>query len=310
MSLVFRLCRYAAGLLATALTLFPALSSAMGPEPGMLDPSQFHPSSQRRDFVDCRLGYLFGTNRIVFRDGDNANIFPSVQDVYVQSPLLKVRGQKFLSDDVGVSVTASVNLPERSRNDCYLFDGDSSKARSWKTKYRTVDGDLSLVYDFALGIMPYDGGLLAGLKYTYLAYSSDCEDKSGPFLNSMHTLVPYLGFYYTNSDFARFRVRFEASASPFVLSRVYAEGYVGNSTLQVDGLSLLGASYGASFAILAPVSEGFGLGLSCRYDYCERTGGATLTSIRHTDNRNASTRFSMDSRDHLFVTGISAAYAF
>ena len=304
------LCRYAAGLLATALTLIPNLSCTAGLEPGMLDPKQFNPSSQRRSFVDCQTGYLFDTNRLFFRDGDNPNIRAGVQDVYMQSPLLTLRGQKFFEDDIGVRVTASVSLPQSSRNNVYLFDGDTSNSRLWETRHQTLDGDLTLVYDFALGNMPYDGGLLAGIRYNYFEYASDGEDKSGPFLDSIHTLVPNLGFYYTNSDFAGFRVRFEGSASPFVFSRVYGDGFVGNSTLRVDGMSIFGAWYDTSLSVSAPVTDGIGLGLFCRYNYIEITGGATLTSTRYRDSVYSSTRFSMDSKNHLFVTGVSASYAF
>ncbi len=276
----------------------------------MLDPRPHNPQAKKRDVLECRPGYLFGTNRLLFREGDNAHILPSVQDVYLSTAMLGLEVRKFLSGDIGIRAQGSVNIPDRTRNDFLLFDGDSVRLGSWKTRYRAVDADIGLVYDFAIGVMPYDAGLLAGCKYHFFEYASDRDDKSGPFHNSMHVLIPNLGFYYVNSDLAGFRVRFDLTASPAVLSRVYGDGYVGDSTLRIDGHSLTGAWYEASFVLSAPVTEGFGLGVSCRYNYLELTGGATLNSVRRRDGLYASTRFSMDSRHHLLVVALSGAYAF
>ncbi|MEW6352377.1 MAG: hypothetical protein AB1646_25270 [Thermodesulfobacteriota bacterium] len=293
------------------LVLFPTVGSAMDlAQAAMLPPATHSPESKRRDVLECRPGYLFGTNRLQFRDGDNAHIPPSVQDVYLSSAMLGAEVRKFLSKDIGIRAQGSINVPGKSRNEFLLFDGDAVRLGSWKTRYQTVDADVGLVYDFGLGVMPYDAGLLAGFKYQYFEYCSDREDKSGPFRNAMHVLIPNLGFYYVNSDLAGFRVRFDWAASPAVLSRVFGDGYVGDSTLRVDGHSLTGAWYEASFVVSAPVTEGFGLGVSCRYNYLEITGGATLNSVRRRDGLYNSTRFSMDSRHHLFVVALSGAYAF
>ncbi len=299
-------------MLLAAVSVFvagPASGMDLGPSV-MLGPGMSKPESKKRDLLQCRPGYLFGTNRLQFREGDNAHILPSVQDVYLFTGMLGVEVRKFLGKDIGIRVQGSINIPDRSRNDFLLFDGESVRVRSWKTRCRAMDADVGLVYDFALGVMPYDAGLLAGCKYHHFEYSSDGEDKSGPFRNSMHVLIPNLGFYYVNSDLAGFRVRFDLNASPAVFSRVYADGYVGDSTLRIDGHSLTGAWYDTSFVVSAPVTEGFELGVSCRYNYLELTGGATLNSVRLRDGQYASTRFSMDSRHHLFVVALSGAYAF
>jgi hypothetical protein len=255
---------------------------------------------QKKWLIEARAGYLWGVNEIRFRDGDNAIIAPGKKELNVNGVIFGLQGETFAMKDLAVRAQAWINIPQELRSD-FLLD---RTRRSWDTRAQFFEADLSIIYHLGLGGMPYTAGLTAGYRFDNFDYKSSLVAAAGTFHDHIHVHIPYLGIYYAHSNFVGSVVRLDVLASPFTLSRVDGSQDFASSITQVDGTSLTGFWFESFFGWSRPVGRNAFLGAFAKYNYLGLSGGATL------ERDNASTRFSMDSWHHLFVTGLTATYTF
>jgi hypothetical protein len=289
---------------ALVILLFTAgFAFAFGP-PGA-GPGTGHVSvpKGKSSLIEGRFGYLFGFSELRLRDGDNANstnIAPMRRDIDVTGLYFELQGETFVSRNLAVRAQGWVNVPEKKPNDFY-----DPQMFAWDTKTRFLGGDLAAVYHFGIGGTPYAAGIIAG--YRYQDYDLKADRKNAPggiYYEHTSVHIPHLGVYYAHSDFLGAIARLDISASPLALSLVDARRHLGSVITEIDGHSVTGVWFEGFFQMALPISEGGLLGAFTRYNYLELSGGATV------ETGLASTRFSMDSRYHLFAIGITAAYTF
>ncbi|MBI5251536.1 MAG: hypothetical protein HY912_18760 [Desulfomonile tiedjei] len=251
--------------------------------------------------LEARAGYLWGFNEIRFRDGDNANIPPTVQEVGLDSIIFGLQGETFATEDLAVRAQAWMNVPQDSRSD-FILD---RRALGWDTQARYVQADLAAIYHIGLRGMPYAAGLVAGARYNNFDYMSKrVGAPGGTFNDHMHVYIPYTGVYYAHNEFLGSVVRLDVFFSPFTFSRLDASQNLANTSMQVDGHSLTGCWFETLFEWSASVGESALIGAVAKYDYLVLSGGATLNQA------GASTRFSMDSWHSLLVVGLGFTYMF
>lgn len=269
-------------------------------------PAQHLPSfsshvSHKKSLVQGGLGYSFGFNDILFRDGDNANFAPAKKEIGLDNMVFSVQGQTFATSDVAVRVQGWINIPQEIRSN-FILDGAT---RSWDTQARQIEADLAAIYVFGFPGIPYAAGLTAGYRYCDLNYSSvQVAVPSGTFHDHFQIHIPYLGVYYTHRKFAGSVVRLDVLASTFPLSRLDSQRRQQLLITEIEGQSVTGFWFETLFEWATDVAEGAQIGLMAKYNYLELSGGATIS------NGIQATRFSMDSRKHLFVTGLTAGYRF
>jgi len=257
--------------------------------------------SERKGELEARVGYLWGTNQIRFRDGDNSNLPPGQKEISLESPVFGIMGETFLSRDFALRAQGWINLPLTHRSDWLL----EPTARQWETEGRYLAADLSLIYHLGLGGMPYSAGLIGGYRYNEFDYTSvPGRAPGGNYDDHIHVHIPYLGVFYGNGDFAGTVVRLDVLISPLTMSTVDAEQHLLGVATQVTGQSLTGLWFESFFAWYWPTSRNARVGTFVNYNYLELSGGAT---VRRT---GASTRFSLDSTTHLITVGVTAAYSF
>ncbi|MGO9570200.1 MAG: hypothetical protein ACLP5H_21940 [Desulfomonilaceae bacterium] len=282
------------------LVLPPAVCAAeFIPYPG--PPPMFSHVPQKTSLIEARAGYLWGMNEIRFRDGDNAIIAPGKKELNVSGVIFGLQGETFVMRDLAVRAQAWINIPEALRSDFML---DRTR-RSWDTRTQFFEADLSIIYHLGLGGMPYTAGLTVGYRFDNFDYKSTLvAGLGGSFHDHIHVHIPYLGIYYAHSGFVGSVVRLDVLASPLTLSRVDGAQDLAGTITQVDGQSLTGFWFESFFGWSRPVGRSAFLGAFAKYNYLGLSGGATL------ERDNSSTRFSMDSWHHLFVTGLTATYTF
>ncbi len=268
------------------------------PYPG--PPPMFSHVPPKKSLIEARAGYLWGINEIRFRDGDNPSIAPGKKEPRVDGAIFGLQGETFAMQDLAVRAQAWINIPQTMRSD-FLLD---RTRRSWDTSAQFFEADVSIIYHLGLG-MPYTAGLTAGYRFDNFDYKSTLVAyPGGSFHDHIHVHIPYLGIYYAHSGFVGAVVRLDILASPFTLSRVDGAQDLAGSITQVDGNSLTGWWFESFFGWSRPVGQSAFLGAFAKYNYLGLSGEATL------QRGDASTRFSMDSWHHLFVTGLTATYTF
>jgi len=255
----------------------------------------------KKSMVEARLGYLWGVNEIRWRDGDNPNIRPGRQEVYLQGGLLGIQGERFFTSDLAVRAQGWLDIPFETRSRTFL----DAVEQSWDSRAGYLSADLAAIYHFGLGGMPYSAGIVAGYRYMNYDYPMTAtRNPDETFNDHLHIHVPYLGVYYGHSGFVGTVVRLDVLASPFTLSRFDGERRLGTSVTSIDGHSLMGFWFESHFAVLKPVSHSAFVGAFIDYNFLELSGGVTLV------NSSRSTRFSLDSRLHAVLTGLNFAYTF
>jgi hypothetical protein len=270
------------------------------PFPG--PPPVFSHAPHKKSLIEARTGYLWGINEIRFRDGDNSIIAPGKQDLNVNGLTFGLQGETFVSYDLAVRAQAWINIPQALRSD-FMMD---RTRRSWDTRAQFFEADLSVIYHLLAGSgMPFTAGLTAGYRFDNFDYKSTLvAAPGGTFHDHIHVHIPYLGIYYAHSHFRGSVVRLDILASPFTFSRVDGAQDLAGSITQVDGQSVTGFWFESLFGWSRPVGRSAFLGVFAKYNYLGLSGGAKL------EKDNASTRFSMDSWHHLFVTALTATYTF
>lgn len=288
--------------LAIALVLlFTAAVPAAGPFFGTGPVHLSKQKTEKSTLVEARLGYLWGMNEIWLRDGDNGNIAPAKKEMTLNSPALGLLVETFVRKDLAIRVQGWANYPVQQRND-FFFDGT---ATAWDTDARHFSVDLAAIYHLCLSPMPYTAGLIGGYRYYNFDYPSDSVAAHlGTFHDHIQVHVPHVGVYYAHSRFLGSVVRFDFLASPVALSVIESQRARGATSMNIEGHALTGIFLETYFAWARPVAEDIFLGLFGRYNYLELSGGATAK------RGPASTRFSLDSRHHLFLTGITVGYTF
>ena len=283
------------------LVALPAAISAAEFMPYPVPPPMFSHVPQKKSLIEARAGYLWGINEIRFRDGDNAIIAPGKKDLNVSGVIFGLQGETFVMTDLAVRAQAWINIPQALRSD-FLLDRTS---RSWDTRAQFFEADLSVIYHLGLGGMPYTAGLTAGYRFDNFDYkSANVAVPGGSFHDHVHVHIPYLGIYYAHSNFVGSVVRLDVLASPFTISRLDGAQDLAGSITQVDGHSLTGFWFESFFGWSKPIGQSAFLGAFAKYNYLGLSGGATV------ERDNSSTRFSMDSWHHLFVSGLTATYTF
>jgi len=287
---------------AAALFLFAAGSGfGMGPVNFVPTPPG-HGVSPKKSMVEARFGYIWGANEIRLRDGDNANLPPSNRWVACDGLLFGVQGETFVMKDLAVRAQGWINVPMQIRSN---FNVDRI-AGSWDTLGQYVAADLAAIYHFGLGGMPYSAGLVAGYRYNNFDYQSKTVGQpAGTSEDHFHVHIPYLGVYYANSAIVGSVVRLDILASPFALTRLDAQRRRQGIVTNIEGHSITGAWFESYFQWSWPVSRNALVGVFANYNFLLLSGGATEVQARQ-----GSTRFSLDSRNHLFMTGLSATYTF
>lgn len=293
---------------AVALTLLLSGSvQAQGPRMRSVNPALGGGESDRSTSIQMRPAYMWAFNEIWFRDGDNALIRPSKKEVTLNSPALAIEVERSLMSDLSLRVQGFVNLPTDSRTD-FLFDRPDQQRQTslaWDTRSRFITGDLSMIYSLGPDDSPLRAGFVAGYRYHDFAYDSTrSQFPSGIFEDRMQVHVPYTGVYYEDKGFMGSNLRLDLVWSPLTLATLQSERTMLGTWMRIDGHAITGLWFDSYFAWSVSAGRGFSLGLFGRYNFIELSGGATIK------NGDFSTRFSMDSRHHVILTGLSLAYAF
>jgi len=282
------------------LTAGPSLGG--GPVNFSAPPLGYGHVAKKKSMVEGRFGYLWGSNEIRLRDGDNGNLFPSNRQVALDGLLFALQGETFILEDLAVRVQGWINVPWQIRS----YSNVDQSARSWDTWGQYVAGDLAAIYHFGLGGMPYAAGLVAGYRYNNFDYQSKTVGQpAGTSEDHFHIHIPYLGVYYANSAMIGSVVRLDILASPFALTRFDAQRRGQGSVTNIEGHSITGVWFESYFQWSWPVSRNALVGAFAHYNYLQLSGGATEVRAQR-----GSTRFSLDSRHNLFMTGITATYTF
>ncbi len=271
----------------------------------------FHDCSSKQSSLQLEFGYSFGFNWILFRDGDNANFSPSKKDIPLDSLAVGLQGQTFLTDDLAVRAQGWINIPQKLRSDFVLYPatptvtpGLTPTTTSWDTSARCIEGDLAASYFFGLHGMPYAAALTAGYRYIDLSYDSvQVAAPSGTFQDHFQVHIPYLGVYYGHTELVGSTFRLDILASPITLARLDSNRLQIPLPVQISGSSVTGFWFETLFEFSVPISGAF-VGTFVKYNYLGLNGGATMS------DGVKSTRFSMDSRKHLFITGLNFTYRF
>ncbi len=294
------------------ILLLPTITAAQSYNPVMGRSSFFHDHSPKNSSLELGLGYSFGFNWILFRDGDNANFLPTKKEIPLDSLAFGLQGHTFLTSDLAVGTQGWINIPEKIRSTFVLYpatpiveSGLATATTSWDTSARYIEADLSASYFFGLHGMPYAAGLTAGYRFTDLSYDSvQVSAPSGTFYDHFQVHIPYLGVYYGHTELIGSTFRLDLLMSPITLARLDSNRLQVPLPVQIDGHSVTGFWFESLFEFSVPVSGEAFVGAFAKYNYLELNGGATMM------NAVQSTRFSMDSRKHLFITGLNLSYRF
>lgn len=281
----------------------------------------FGKKSKNSSLVEGRIGYLWGTNAIWFRDGDNDNNASGKKEVSLESPIFGLHGETRFRDDLAVRVQAWINLPQKTRGDFYLdrTPAGTLTSQAWETNSRYLATDIGVIYHLGpfgahinhLGNvgMPYRAGLVAGYRYLNFDYKSTrSAPPTGTFHDHLHVHIPYIGVHYAHEHFVGSLVRLDVLASPLTMSRLDAERHLTGIITQFEGESVTGFWFESLFSWSWPVSEGAFFGIVANYNYLELSGSATVD--RSEGGVLNATRFSMDSITHLITVGIVGLVTF
>ncbi len=237
---------------------------------------------------------MWGANEVRFRDGDNPFMKPAWKRITLNSLTFEAGGETFVMDDLAIRGGGWINLPSDTGNDFYFLD----ERRHWETDRLCFGADLSAVYHFNLGGMPYGAGIIAGVRYNQYRYDAIQLPNPANFMDDrLQVLVPHLGVYYANSDLIGSVFRLDILASPITLALLDSDGRLNDSSYRVDGHSLTGIWFESYFQWALPINETFMVGLNARYRWLELSGGATMKIGAR------SSRYSLDSTHHIICTG-------
>jgi hypothetical protein len=266
--------------------------------------------NRKSSIFETRLTYLWGFQDIKFRDGDNGLIPPSKRVIQLDSPMIGLSAGFFGSKDLAFRVQGWANIPVERRNEFLFTDGAPQTAAipryfAWDTQPRYLEADVSLIYLFGLGNMPYAAGILAGYKYKDFRYESRrVLPNTGTFNDYFHIHVPYTGIYYANTTLGGSFMRMELIYSPFTLARLDSVENIGGYSTFVDGNSMLGTNVQVLWTWSIRPSGSLLVGAFGAYDFLLLAGQAKVQAGAR------STRFSMDTRQNVFILGIEATYNF
>jgi len=270
-------------------------------------PAPASEASGRSTRIQARPAYMWAFNEIWFRDGDNALIRPSKKEVTLNSLALAMELERSLMSDLSLRVQGLVNLPTDSRTD-FLFDRPDQQAQTalaWDTRSRFIAADLSLVYSVGPADSPLRAGFVMGYRFHDFAYDSTrTQFPTGIFDDRIQIHVPYTGVYYEDRSFMGSNLRLDLVWSGLTLATLQSERTMQGTWMRIDGHAITGLWFESYFAWTVAVTRGFSLGVFARYSFIELSGGATIKKGA------SSTRFSMDSRHHVILTGLGLMYAF
>jgi hypothetical protein len=261
-------------------------------------------------FLEARVGGLLGQGELRLREGDNDRVKPGRRNIDFSSWLFSAHGEKFVTDNLAVRVQGWANIPPSHKTDFFLDGGVQ-----WETNTRYLAGDLAAVLHFGRGMTPYSAGLIGGYRHNFFQmYSERPIDPVDEYRERSQVHIPYIGVYYAHSNFLGLVARFDVHASPIALSTVRGSSRTSyrpyDEERNLDGHSLTGIFFESFLQMNVPLSESFLAGAYARYDFLELHGGATVDSNRTDRTARTETRFSMDSRFHKLILGVSCAFTF
>ena len=244
----------------------------------------FHGHSSKNSVLELGLGYSFGFNWILFRDGDNANFPPSKKDIPLDGLAFGLQGQTFVTSDLAVRAQGWINIPQKLRSDFVLYPatptvtpGLTPTTTSWDSSARCIEGDLSASYFFGLCGMPYAAGLTAGYRYLDLSYDSvQVSAPSGTFQDHFQVHIPYLGVYYGHTELVGSTFRLDIIMSPFPLARLDSNRLQVPLPVRISGSAVTGVWFETLFEFSVPTSSGVFFGTFAKFNYLELNGGATM----------------------------------
>ncbi len=258
-------------------------------------------NSKKETLIEVRPGYLWGMNEIWLRDGDNDHIAPFKKELTMNAPAVGILVETFARKNLAIRVQGWAGYPLNHRNEFYLDEVTTA----WDTDARYLSADIAAVYHLSLSPMPYTAGIIAGYRYYNFDYPSDTVAVPlGTYHDHMQVHVPHLGVYYAHGRLLGTVARFDFLASPLAIATIESERVQGDSSTSMEASALTGIFLDFYTAWSRQLTESLYLGAYGRYNYLEISGGATVRRGQPT------TRFSLDSRHHLFMTGINVGYAF
>jgi hypothetical protein len=303
--------------LVMSLGLFSAPADAMEFSP-IPNHSPFHPSDQ--SIVEARAGYMWGTNQIQYRNGDNGLIPAGRKDISLDSPIFGLQAGTFAVSDLAVRAQAWINIPLVWRSN-FLFDGQSL---GWDTQSNYFEADLSAIYHFGLGHMPYTAAIVGGYRFYKVDYESHRITRwSDSFHDHFQIHVPYFGVYYSHTDLANSLVRLEILFSPILFCGMEANQSLNNQiapppnrtlvnipqNTQLDGQSYIGQWADVTFEWSKRLGKNVLLGASSRFNFINPVAGARAQHINANQELQI-THYTMDMRYWLLSAGLTFTYTF
>ncbi len=262
--------------------------------------------SSDKSIVEARAGYMWGTNGIKYRNGDNGLIPASRKDISLDSPIFGIQAGTFVASDLAVRAQAWINIPLVWRSN-FLFDGQSL---GWDTQANYFEADLSAIYHFGLGHMPYSAAIVGGYRFYKIDYESHRITRwSDSFHDHFQIHVPYFGVYYSHSDLANSLVRLEILFSPILLTGMDANQVLNNQNTQLDGQSYIGQWADVNFEWSKRLGKNVLLGASSRFNFINPVAGAKAQHVNANQELQI-THYTMDMRYWLLSVGLTFTYTF
>ncbi len=300
-------------IIALIVLLIPVFSLCMEFSPLPL----YKPEPKRDKYLfEASVGYLWGTNQLRYRDADKPFMPPGRRDLTMDSPIFGIQAGAFLLPDLAIRGQFRINLPQTWGNRFFFVGENESTIQElpWIVKTRYIESDISAIYHFGLGDMPYTAAMVGGYRFYKTDFDSHRPQRwSDSFTDHFQIHVPYLGAYYSHSNLAGALVRFEFLVSPVILCKMKANQIIAGRSTQLDGVSYLGQWMDTTFELSKKIGGGAFVGGLLRYNFINPIARAKAEGfLLPTDGKTKlhPTDYVMDMRHHLFIGGLTFTYTF
>lgn len=262
----------------------------------------------KKTLFEARVGALLGYSELRIREGDNDHVLAGRRNVDFHSWVFSAQAERFITQNLAVRAQGWINIPPAHKSD-FFFDGGVQ----WRNTTQYAAFDLAGVLHFGRGMTPYSAGLIGGYRFNFFdIYSERPTKDQDEYKERSQVHIPYLGVYYAHSNFLGGVARLDLHASPIVVSTVKGSSLTSINSRELrtlDGHSLTGIFFDSFLQWSIPLSDSFLAGAFARYEFLELHSGATVNS-HITGRSETETHFSMDSRFHKVLLGLSATFTF
>ncbi len=262
----------------------------------------------KKTLFEARVGALLGYSELRIREGDNPHVLAGRRNVDFHSWIFSAQAERFITQNLAVRAQGWINIPPAHKSD-FFFDGGVQ----WRSTTQYLAFDLAGVLHFGRGMTPYSAGLIGGYRFNYFdIYSERPTVDQDEYKERSQVHIPYIGVYYAHSNFLGGVARFDLHASPLAISTVKGASNASITEQELrtlDGHSLTGIFFDSFLQWSIPISESFLAGAFARYEFLELHSGATVNN-RVGGQLETETHFSMDSRFHKVILGLSASFTF